>query len=180
SSSPATRSRGVTPSSAPTAPSPRSATSAAATASRSTARGAPTRSSRRETSCAAASGSASWSRSPVSGAALPAELAEAELFGYRKGAFTGAGTASAGLFRAAHGGTIFLDEILDLPVALQPKLLRVLEERHVRVVAATQEPLPAAVAERRFRADLHARLDGLTIVLPPLRARREDVVPLFT
>src|SRR6185369_9692805 len=129
---------------------------------------------------------------PVNCAALPAELAEAELFGYRKGAFTGAGAASAGLFRAAQGGTIFLDEVLDLPAALQPKLLRVLEERRVRalgetrdvpvdvrVVAATQEPLAAAVAERRFRADLHARLDGLTVVLPPLRERREDIAPLF-
>ena len=125
-------------------------------------------------------------------AALPAELAEAELFGYRKGAFTGANEASPGLFRAADGGSLFLDEILELPLALQPKLLRVLEERRVRalgdtrdvpvdvrVIAATQESLAAAVAERRFRADLHARLDGLTVVLPPLRERREDIAPLF-
>lgn len=139
----------------------------------------------------------SWSGRPgpfvaVNCAALPAELAEAELFGYRKGAFTGAGAASPGLFRAAHGGSLFLDEILDLPIGLQPKLLRVLEERQVRalgetrdvsvdvrVMAATQEPLAAAVTERRFRADLHARLDGLTVVLPPLRERREDIAPLF-
>jgi transcriptional regulator of acetoin/glycerol metabolism len=125
-------------------------------------------------------------------AALPAELAEAELFGYRKGAFTGANQTSLGLFRAAEGGTLFLDEILELPVPLQAKLLRVLEDRKVRslgetrdvaidvrVVAATQESLADAVAMRRFRADLHARLDGLTVVLPPLRDRREDVVPLF-
>ena len=128
----------------------------------------------------------------VNCAALPAELAEAELFGYRKGAFTGADQTSPGLFRAAEGGSIFLDEILELPLALQPKLLRVLEERRVRalgetrdvpidvrVIAATQEPLGEAVAAKRFRADLHARLDGLTVVLPPLRARREDIVPLF-
>jgi len=128
----------------------------------------------------------------VNCAALPVQLAEAELFGYRKGAFTGAEAASPGLFRAAHGGSLFLDEILDLPQALQPKLLRVLEEREVRalgetrsvaidvrVIAATQEPLRLAVEQNRFRADLHARLDGLTLVLPPLRARRADVVPLF-
>ena len=125
-------------------------------------------------------------------AALPAELAEAELFGYRKGAFTGANQTSPGLFRAAEGGTLFLDEILELAAPLQAKLLRVLEDRRVRalgetrdvpvdvrVVAATQEPLADAVALRRFRADLHARLDGLTVVLPPLRDRREDVAPLF-
>jgi sigma-54 dependent transcriptional regulator, acetoin dehydrogenase operon transcriptional activator AcoR len=128
----------------------------------------------------------------VNCAALPAELAEAELFGYRKGAFTGAAQTSPGLFRAAEGGSIFLDEILDLPPGLQPKLLRVLEDRHVRalgetrdapvdvrVIAATQESLTTAVANRRFRADLHARLDGLTVVLPPLRARREDIALLF-
>jgi len=128
----------------------------------------------------------------VNCAALPAELAEAELFGYRKGAFTGADQTSTGLFRAAEGGSIFLDEILELPLALQPKLLRVLEERRVRaigetrdvpidarVIAATQEPLGEAVAAKRFRADLHARLDGLTVVLPPLRTRREDILPLF-
>lgn len=128
----------------------------------------------------------------VNCAALPAPLAEAELFGYRKGAFTGADGSSPGLFRAANGGTIFLDEVLELPLAIQPKLLRVLEEREVlplgetkpvpidvRIIVATQEPLGDAVADRRFRADLHARLDGLTVVLPPLRARREDIVPLF-
>jgi transcriptional regulator with PAS, ATPase and Fis domain len=129
---------------------------------------------------------------PVNCAALPGELAEAELFGYRKGAFTGAEAASTGLFRAAHGGSLFLDEILDLPAALQPKLLRVLEDRQVRglgdtrqtpvdvrMIAATQEPLGPAVADRSFRPDLQARLDGLTVVLPPLRARREDITPLF-
>lgn len=129
----------------------------------------------------------------VNCAALPAHLAEAELFGYRKGAFTGADKASPGLFRAAQGGTIFLDEILDLPATVQPKLLRVLEQREVlalgetvpvaidvRIVAATQESIARAVTDGRFRADLYGRLDGLTIGLPPLRARREDIAPLFT
>lgn len=138
-----------------------------------------------------------WSRRKgpmvaVNCAALPSELAEAELFGHRKGAFTGAESNSPGLFRAAEGGSIFLDEILELPLALQAKLLRVIEDRRVRplgetrdvpidvrIIAATQEPLAEAVAEHRFRADLHALLDGLTLVLPPLRERREDVAPLF-
>ena len=128
----------------------------------------------------------------VNCAALPAELAEAELFGHRKGAFTSADTSSLGLFRAAEGGSLFLDEILELPLALQAKLLRVLEDRRVRavgetreiaidirVIVATQESLADAVTEKRFRGDLHGRLDGLTVVLPPLRARREDIVPLF-
>ncbi|HEX4405373.1 MAG TPA: sigma 54-interacting transcriptional regulator [Polyangia bacterium] len=125
-------------------------------------------------------------------AALPAHLAEAELFGYRRGAFTGADRASPGLFRAAHGGTLFLDEVLELPGDVQPKLLRVLQQREVqalgettpvavdvRIVAAAQEPLSNAVAAGRFRADLRARLDGLTIVLPPLRERRDEITPLF-
>jgi DNA-binding NtrC family response regulator len=129
---------------------------------------------------------------PVNCATLPAELAEAELFGHRKGAFTGAQEASIGLFRAADGGTLFLDEILDLPLGLQAKLLRALEAKtvrgvgetrdvpiDVRIIAATQEPLALATEERRFRADLLARLDGLTVVLPPLRERREDIAPLF-
>jgi DNA-binding NtrC family response regulator len=128
----------------------------------------------------------------VNCAAIPPTMAEAELFGYRKGAFTGADQSNPGLFRAAHRGTLFLDEILDLPAPLQTKLLRVLEQHEVqplgearavpidvRVVCATQEPLGRAVEDRRFRADLLARLDGLTVVLPPLRGRREDIAPLF-
>jgi transcriptional regulator with AAA-type ATPase domain len=128
----------------------------------------------------------------VNCAAVPVHLAESELFGHRKGAFTGADRPSLGLFRAAHRGTLFLDEILELPTVVQPKLLRALEEREVlplgetspvpvdvRIVVATQEPLAQAVAEGRFRADLHARLDGMTVVLPPLRDRREDIVPLL-
>jgi transcriptional regulator of acetoin/glycerol metabolism len=129
----------------------------------------------------------------VNCAALPPGLAEAELFGYRRGAFTGADRASPGFFRSAEGGTLLLDEISELPLALQAKLLRVLEQREVqplgeprpvaidvRVVAAGQESLLQAVRERRFRADLLARLDGMSVRLPPLRARREDVPALFS
>jgi transcriptional regulator of acetoin/glycerol metabolism len=125
-------------------------------------------------------------------AAIPESIAEAELFGYREGAFTGAQRPSPGHVRAAHGGTLFLDEITDMPLALQAKLLRVLEEREVvpvgestpiavdvRFLAATQIPLGAAVAERRFRADLQARLDGFTLQLPPLRERPDDIPSLF-
>jgi transcriptional regulator with AAA-type ATPase domain len=128
----------------------------------------------------------------VNCAALPENLVEAELFGYRQGAFTGATRQSLGHVRAAQGGTLLLDEIVELPLAVQAKLLRALDERAVyplgesspvpvdfRVIAAAQEPLASMVSEKRFRADLKARLDGLTIDLPPLRDRREDVVPLF-
>ena len=138
-----------------------------------------------------------WSERPgpfvaVNCGAIPPAMAEGELFGYRKGAFTGADRSNLGFFRAADGGTLFLDEVLELSPAVQAKLLRALEQREVqplgetrpvpvnlRVVCATQEPLSRAVAERRFRADLLARLDGLTVVLPPLRMRREDIAPLF-
>jgi transcriptional regulator of acetoin/glycerol metabolism len=128
----------------------------------------------------------------VNCAAIAPTLAEAELFGYRKGAFTGADRAGVGYLRAAHGGTLFLDEILDLAVPLQAKLLRVLEAQEVhpigepepvsidvRFVAATQEPLVRAASDGRFRPDLMARLDGLTVELPALGTRREDVAPLF-
>jgi transcriptional regulator with GAF, ATPase, and Fis domain len=120
--------------------------------------------------------------------ALPANLIESELFGYRKGAFTGAEEDRLGLVRSAHGGTLFLDEIGDLPLPAQAALLRVLQEgevqsvgatRHVkvdvRVVSATHRNLEALVAEEKFRPDLLARLGGLTIELPPLRERREDL-----
>jgi hypothetical protein len=125
-------------------------------------------------------------------AALPESLAEAELFGYREGAFTGAVRSSTGHFRAAHGGTLFLDEVTDMPLAVQAKLLRALEQKEVlpigesravavdvRVIAATQVPLARAVAEKRLRPDLHARLDGFTLRLPPLRERRADIPSLF-
>ena len=128
----------------------------------------------------------------VNCAALVPSLAEAELFGYRKGAFTGAERASPGHFRAAQGGTLLLDEIADLPEPIQAKLLRALEQHEVmplgesaavkvdvRIVAATQVPLDQEVAQRRFRADLCARLDGLTVRLPSLRERKQEIAYLF-
>jgi transcriptional regulator of acetoin/glycerol metabolism len=129
----------------------------------------------------------------VNCAALPETLAEGELFGYRRGAFTGADRASPGLFRTAQGGTLLLDEVADLPLSLQAKLLRVLEQKEVlplgesqpvaidvRVVAACQQPLREGVRAGRFRPDLLARLDGLTVHLPALRDRRQDLLPLFS
>jgi DNA-binding NtrC family response regulator len=128
----------------------------------------------------------------VNCAALPEALAEGELFGYRKGAFTSADRASPGLFQAANGGTLFLDEVTDLASKIQSKLLRVLEQGEVtplgetkpipidvRVVVATQKPLAAEVEEERFRADLLARLDGLRVRLLPLSSRVEEVPNLF-
>ncbi len=129
----------------------------------------------------------------VNCAALPEALAEGELFGYRRGAFTGADKPSQGFFRSAEGGTLLLDEVTDLPLPLQAKLLRVLEEHEVqplgetrpipidvRVVVAGQQSLLEASRQGRFRPDLLARLDGVTVHLPPLRSRREDVSPLFS
>ncbi|HRI53896.1 MAG TPA: sigma 54-interacting transcriptional regulator [Pseudomonadota bacterium] len=122
--------------------------------------------------------------------AIPESLAESQLFGHVRSAFTGA-TAHPGLFRAAHGGTLFLDEVGELPPALQPKLLRALEEKavlpvgatqpvrcDVRVVAATNRVLGQQVQEGRFRGDLLARLAEFTLALPPLRERREDILLL--
>jgi DNA-binding NtrC family response regulator len=121
-------------------------------------------------------------------AALPETLVESELFGHEKGAFTGAVVRKDGLFDVADGGTLFIDEIGELPLALQPKLLRVLEngtfrrigshqERKVdvRLIAATHRELPAEVAAGRFREDLFYRINVLTIRLPPLRERRDDL-----
>ncbi len=129
----------------------------------------------------------------VNCATLVPTLAEAELFGYRKGAFTGADRPSPGFFRAAQGGTLLLDEVTDLPESVQAKFLRALEQREilplgesaavsidVRVLAATQISLAKVVEEHRFRGDLCARLDGLTIRLPPLRERRQEIAYLFT
>ena len=131
--------------------------------------------------------------SAVNCAALPESLAEGELFGYRRGAFTGANREHLGVFRSAQGGTLLLDEVSDLPLSIQPKLLRVLEQREVqplgdtkpiaidvRIVAATQEPLIQAVQQKRFRQDLLARLNGIHVQLPPLRHRRKDILPLLT
>lgn len=125
-------------------------------------------------------------------AALPEPIAEAELFGHRAGALPGTSGAGLGHLRAADGGTLLLDEVVELPLTVQAKLLRALEQREVvplgetrpvpfdvQIVAATQLPLAGAVNERRFRADLRARLDGLTVRLPALHARIEEVPQLF-
>jgi two-component system response regulator AtoC len=127
----------------------------------------------------------------LSCAALPASLLEAELFGHEKHAFTGAGQARAGLLEATDRGTIFLDEIGELPAAIQVKLLRVLEDRKVtrvggrtprqldiRFVAATNRDLEAEVAARSFREDLYFRLNGVSFTVPPLRARISEIAPL--
>ncbi len=119
---------------------------------------------------------------------IPAQLIESELFGHVRGAFTSAIADRQGAFRDAHGGTIFLDELGELPVELQPRLLRVLETRSVkpvgsntpvevdvRVVAATNRNLEAMVRERRFRSDLYFRLAVIRVALPPLRDRRDDI-----
>lgn len=127
----------------------------------------------------------------VNCAALPASLIESELFGYEKGAFTGAHESKKGKFEIAHGGTLFLDEIGDLPVELQVRLLRVLQERvidplgsttprkvDVRIVAATNRNLEKAIAEGTFRLDLYYRLKVFPVTLPPLRERKSDIMPL--
>jgi len=127
----------------------------------------------------------------VNCAGIPAQLIEAELFGHEKGAFTGAGRARSGRFRQANGGTIFLDEIGELPLASQAKLLRVLQESvvdvlgadepvavNVRIIAATNKDLRAEVEAGRFREDLFFRLNVVEIRVPPLRARREDIPEL--
>jgi len=121
-------------------------------------------------------------------AAVPAELIESELFGHEAGAFTGATKQRRGKFERAHLGTLFLDEVGDMPLAMQAKLLRVLQEREiervggndtilvdVRVVAATNKDLLAACEKGQFRPDLYDRLNVLPLALPPLRARREDI-----
>src|SRR4029453_5562623 len=121
------------------------------------------------------------------------ELLESELFGYERGAFTGAVERRIGKFEQAAGGTLFLDEIADMPLALQAKLLRVLQEREftrvggretlkaeLRMLAATNRDLTAAVREGHFREDLYFRLRVVPITLPPLRQRREDIPELIT
>jgi two-component system nitrogen regulation response regulator GlnG len=128
---------------------------------------------------------------PVHVAALNPNLVESELFGHVKGAFTGATQARAGLLALADGGTVFLDELADIPLAVQAKLLRVLEQNevlpvggnqpeqlHIRVLAATHQDLARKVAEQQFRHDLFFRLNVFQIHLPPLRERPEDIEPL--
>jgi len=124
-------------------------------------------------------------------AAMPDTLVEAELFGHERGAFTDARAARPGVIEQADGGTLFLDEIGEMPAAAQAKLLRVLQEKcvrrlgatttqavNVRFIAATNRPLRAMVAERRFREDLYYRLDVMALELPPLRERPEDIARL--
>jgi two-component system response regulator AtoC len=125
---------------------------------------------------------------PVNLAAVPLELLESELFGHARGAFTGAVAERVGKLELAHGGTLFLDEVGDAPLALQPKILRVLQdgivervgsnqrrEVDVRIISATNRNLEEAVASGAFRADLYYRLRVIQIEMPPLRDRREDI-----
>lgn len=125
-------------------------------------------------------------------AAIPEQLLESELFGHVRGAFTGAATDRQGIFETAHEGTLLLDEIGDLPIGLQAKLLRVLEEGEirrlgardarrvdVRVIAATAKPLDRAVERGEFRDDLYYRLNVVNLHIPPLRERREDIAALI-
>lgn len=124
--------------------------------------------------------------------AIPEQLAEAELFGSEKGAFTGATSSKAGKFEAANGGTVFLDEVAELPLALQAKLLRLLQEGKVtrlgshqevqldiRLIAASHQDLTLAVQQGRFREDLFYRLNVVPVHMPPLRERREDIPRLI-
>jgi transcriptional regulator with PAS, ATPase and Fis domain len=124
-------------------------------------------------------------------AAFPESLLESELFGYEKGAFTGAAARKVGLIEAAHGGTLFLDEVGDMAISTQAKLLRVLQEREIRrvggtatipvdlrVIAATHKDLQEGIRNGSFREDLFYRLNVIPIVIPPLRERKEDIPAL--
>jgi len=123
--------------------------------------------------------------------AIPTELMESEFFGHVKGSFTGADNDKEGLFQAAHGGTLFLDEVADLPLAMQVKLLRVIQEKtvrpiggrqevkiDVRILSASHKPLKPLVDSGAFRNDLYYRLNVIELIMPPLRERRDDIVTL--
>lgn len=125
---------------------------------------------------------------PVNCGAIPSDLLESELFGHEKGAFTGAITTRKGRFELAEGGTVFLDEIGDMPHPMQVKLLRILQERtferigsdksikaDVRIIAATHQNLEDMLQKKTFREDLYYRLNVFSISMPPLRERREDI-----
>jgi len=124
----------------------------------------------------------------VNCAAIPPSLVASELFGHEKGAFTGAVTAKTGLLEVAHRGVLFLDEIGDVDVQVQPKLLKVLEEKRfrrmgdvrdrvtdVQLIAATHQDLHALIREKRFRSDLYFRISTIPLTIPPLRERRDDI-----
>jgi two-component system response regulator PilR (NtrC family) len=128
---------------------------------------------------------------PVNCGAIPAELMESELFGHRKGSFTGAHADKDGLFQSANGGTLFLDEVAELPLHLQVKLLRVIQEKSVRpvgasaevpldvrILSATHKNLAQLVEEGRFRHDLYYRINVIELPVPPLRERREDIAQI--
>ena len=130
---------------------------------------------------------------PVNCAAMPEPLLESEMFGHKKGSFTGASSDKEGLFEVANGGTIFLDEIGAMPLSIQAKFLRVLQDKHirkvggtenypvdVRVLAATNEPLERKIGRNEFREDLYYRISVIPIELRPLRERREDIIPLVS
>ncbi|MFB1011740.1 MAG: sigma-54 dependent transcriptional regulator, partial [Thiopseudomonas sp.] len=128
---------------------------------------------------------------PVNCGAIPAELMESEFFGHKKGSFTGAHDNKPGLFQAAHGGSLFLDEVADLPLHMQVKLLRALQEKSirpvgsqqeypvdVRILSATHKDLAAEVASGRFRQDLYYRLNVIEVRVPALRERGDDIIQL--
>lgn len=128
---------------------------------------------------------------PVNCGAIPTELMESELFGHKKGSFTGAHADKDGLFQVANGGTLFLDEVAELPLHMQVKLLRVIQEKSVRpvgaaaespvdvrILSATHKPLARMVEEGRFRHDLYYRINVIELPVPPLRERREDILPI--
>ena len=129
----------------------------------------------------------------VNCAAIPSELLESELFGHEKGAFTGASTSNKGIFRAADGGTLLLDEISEMPLSLQAKLLRVLQEKivtplgsqqeipvDVRVIATTNRSMTEEIKQNRFREDLYYRLNVFPLLTKPLCERKDDIIPIAT